>query len=496
MHEDYVSLKSNAVEEYTLIICTDETDCHGGETKFHFNQGQVMTTKTTVTPHSAVAFRKDMSHEGLEITRGTKAILTLNLWCLPKTSGQQVAIIFPKEGKQQVFMIPVEYICAFDSYFSQWYEFAVGNDESLKTQPVLTCEVEACSAEEFGIVADVLMRRQVGPQLSEQQWSLLQFFMIPAQNVLIPVGDAVAMLALNSADVAPGAAPTHVSWNSDKLVNLYPSLGMAHYAYEQIVKAQDVQALPFWFVFIEGDDLRYGPYGPETDPDENLDSDRSYSLQPIAGFVSHYDNMWFLRAMKHAANNDSPDGFRKWPELDPMNASAALDVEGAPLAEEAKGPFCPNNSSRYVQLEHILPGYDAYDKAQLFDCQLANPDLTPSSILHWLLASSYFDLPLATMIMAGQTPGGDAHQMYVNDEYGQTYVPLDKAKQLSAYLRKIELSTRVKEELVKGNVNVAPFSQVRSELNQHYCNESLYGMLTVAVVPGIVTIRPELLMEE
>eukprot|EP00730_Choanoeca_flexa_P007280 TRINITY_DN12306_c0_g2_i4.p1 TRINITY_DN12306_c0_g2~~TRINITY_DN12306_c0_g2_i4.p1 ORF type:complete len:495 (+),score=95.21 TRINITY_DN12306_c0_g2_i4:1455-2939(+) len=494
MHEDYVSLKSNAVEEYTLIICTDETDCHGGETKFHFNQGQVMTTKTTVTPHSAVAFRKDMSHEGLEITRGTKAILTLNLWCLPKTSGQQVAIIFPKEGKQQVFMIPVEYICAFDSYFSQWYEFAVGNDESLKTQPVLTCEVEACSAHEFGIVADVLMRRQVGPQLSEQQWSLLQFFMIPAQNVLIPVGDAVAMLALNSADVAPGAAPTHVSWNPDKLVNLYPSLGMAHYAYEQIVKAQDVQALPFWFVFIEGDDLRYGPMGPgphsddeEEHPDFEPDSSRAYGLQPVAAFFSHHNNIWFVRPMGQAMYQGKDEYLPN--ELD---SEQSVNWMAMPTVQKARGPFCFLERQTWK----VFQGIYHNDLPSSVDCQLAHPNLTPTELLKWYLSVEHSSYIETSVMMAGGIPGDDQlakDQMYIRDDQGYTCIPPNRAKDFSAYLRKIKLSTRVKEELVKGNVNVAPFSQVRSELNQHYCNESLYGMLTVAVVPGILTIRTELL---
>ncbi len=74
-HEDYLSLKSNCIEEYTMIICMD-ANCEGGETIFHVNEWFKHVSKSSITPGHCMIFRKDLKHEGAIVKSGEKNILT------------------------------------------------------------------------------------------------------------------------------------------------------------------------------------------------------------------------------------------------------------------------------------------------------------------------------------------------------------------------------------------------------------------------------------
>ncbi len=66
-HEDYLSLTSNIIDEYTLLICVtppSDTPCSGGETTFCINDENTIVSKATTTRGRAVLFRKDLTHEG------------------------------------------------------------------------------------------------------------------------------------------------------------------------------------------------------------------------------------------------------------------------------------------------------------------------------------------------------------------------------------------------------------------------------------------------
>ena len=94
-HEDYLSIKSNQIQEYSLILCIS-ADCKGGETVLFINQmTDPYVSRHTVTPFHALLFRKDITHKGNRIESGHKTILTMNLWAFPKNESKRcVAVIF------------------------------------------------------------------------------------------------------------------------------------------------------------------------------------------------------------------------------------------------------------------------------------------------------------------------------------------------------------------------------------------------------------------
>lgn len=70
-HQDYLSLTSNCVEEYTLLICVTLPEAakatQGGETRVEVSPGHDVLSRATTTPGSALLFRKVPTAEIINI---------------------------------------------------------------------------------------------------------------------------------------------------------------------------------------------------------------------------------------------------------------------------------------------------------------------------------------------------------------------------------------------------------------------------------------------
>jgi len=106
-HNDYLSLTTNIIEEYTGIMCID-AKCKGGETIFHLNDYKHVS-KSSITPKHSIIFRKDLNHEG-NIVDGYKEIITFNLWAIPKKTGKIIIITFNSSAvhNDHYYIIPYE----------------------------------------------------------------------------------------------------------------------------------------------------------------------------------------------------------------------------------------------------------------------------------------------------------------------------------------------------------------------------------------------------
>ncbi len=124
-HEDYLSVTSNVVQEYTLLVGVPPSSapasspeqhnepaspgrtCVGGETVVYLGpvaapQGpeaegpgarQAVVSSATSRPGGALLFRKDLRHEGRLVAEGEKHVVSLNVWALRKASPQVRACV-------------------------------------------------------------------------------------------------------------------------------------------------------------------------------------------------------------------------------------------------------------------------------------------------------------------------------------------------------------------------------------------------------------------
>lgn len=95
-HEDYLSLTSNTIQEYTLLLCVGgDSGAKGGETVFTVNPYFRISSHESTTPGHALLFRKDIVHEGSVLREGGhKEILTLNLWGVLKKNANILVVTF------------------------------------------------------------------------------------------------------------------------------------------------------------------------------------------------------------------------------------------------------------------------------------------------------------------------------------------------------------------------------------------------------------------
>jgi hypothetical protein len=81
--QDYLSLVSNDIEEYTLILCVTppesvlKTKPNGGLTVIQPKAALIHQSTATTTPDAALLFRKDLTHSSTPLLAGDKQILTL-----------------------------------------------------------------------------------------------------------------------------------------------------------------------------------------------------------------------------------------------------------------------------------------------------------------------------------------------------------------------------------------------------------------------------------
>lgn len=200
-HRDFLSMRSNILEEYTLLICItpDEIITEGGETSITVNPHYTHISRSTVTPGGALLFRKDLLHEGLMLTRGTKDIVSVNVWVSRKSTADDAVLFvtFPEESgissepvKNAIYglsyAIPVNQIMKFpDSMLAGFCRFEDARSD--KTRKIYTYECKDCSYDDFNVIFKVLSGIFIVPEEMETYSSLLEYYGLTTENVLVDI---------------------------------------------------------------------------------------------------------------------------------------------------------------------------------------------------------------------------------------------------------------------------------------------------------------------
>ena len=182
-HRDFLSTTSNLLEEFTLLLCVtpqdDSKGVVGGDTSIHFFDGA--KTFDTTSTGSGILFRKDLEHEGLELTSGQKHIITANIWATRKEESTQVLLVtFPNkkvrechkteaQGKgESIICVLYTYICpyitfAYQLILSFLLLFSLASEDDHK----LSIEDAANASTSYALPVDILS----GMLLTHVQWA-------------------------------------------------------------------------------------------------------------------------------------------------------------------------------------------------------------------------------------------------------------------------------------------------------------------------------------
>ncbi|CAB9515177.1 expressed unknown protein [Seminavis robusta] len=145
-HKDYLSLTSNLIEEFTLLVC--------------------VTTPSSSSSNAQGGSR----HEGCVLKKGTKHILTANLWAIRKQQSSQVLLVtFPNANAKAVspmeraanasssYVLPVDNLTGMLKAHVEWANRAAER-ESKDPPAVVTYVCQDFSHEAFGVVVKIFNR--------------------------------------------------------------------------------------------------------------------------------------------------------------------------------------------------------------------------------------------------------------------------------------------------------------------------------------------------
>lgn len=204
-HRDYLSVTSNMIEEWTLLISVNKVGdaVRGGETKIDINALNSVISKASVTPGSALLFRKDLEHEGMLVTAGSKAILSLDVWKVVQADRQRriVHVTFPKGGRggdqqeqppglQEIsdssFALPVTRVLLSSPVFRHFLLMqSYWTSESL----ILPFECREFNQATFKPVFQVLSGGYVSREDADKHRSALGFFGLELDSILVSMSN-------------------------------------------------------------------------------------------------------------------------------------------------------------------------------------------------------------------------------------------------------------------------------------------------------------------
>lgn len=236
-HEDYLSVTSNLIIEYTLIICIN-ADCTGGLTVLHFNKNFKHESKSTTTPGHGLLFRKDISHEGLPVI-GTKDIITLDVFSTEETTDDKIIVIQFKNDKRfySFYLSHVIKICTEDNIFSAMIDLQLQSQIKNKSNIYIYQENEY-TFDELKIISDIFSDRIVSQIDVELYSDILDFFSIGKEFIFSKQIDR------NNID----------SYFSDDNLIIFTEESDYKFKLEQVKQDKD-NYIPIELVFVEGNSV-------------------------------------------------------------------------------------------------------------------------------------------------------------------------------------------------------------------------------------------------
>jgi len=443
-HRDFLSVTSNVLEEYTLLVCVTPDDAEpvvGGGTRVTVNPKTSLLSSATTVPGRGLLFRKDLPHEGVLLESGEKHVLSLNLLATRKVDGPVLAVTFPDSGdaptaslaalaEAQTYAITVKQLAAHPkcplTLFAEMKAAELGPHAA-----VLPYLCTACTYDAFGVVFKALIGLYVSTEELVEHTSALEFFNINLSAVLVATA------------VADVKADTEHAETKTPLVDEDLIVCTSDQRTTVVVDAARRLRLPyvrFRLFFVEGT-VRY-------EGDDVCNEKLTLNMQPVWASFGDYDNVLGVRNLCHLKEQpetlESSRPVTLWPALqravgaDVFQATTALDLmkEQLTYGSDIKELKAKLKST----VPHVLPG-----AADL------NADATPLNALFHI------------------------------DSNGYTCFSAEEAKAAAPLLSKV--SQKVQHRLRNLKLQLP---QINGNFEGFFCNETVYGRCNFVEVTGAV----------
>lgn len=517
-HEDYLSMTSNAIEEFTLIMCCN-ADCEGGRTIFRINEFFTYPSAESCTPQHCVVFRKDLKHEGELIKSGTKEILTMNLLAVPKSSERVLVVKFEKTNQMSLISLDKIYSCG-ETTLKIFCDFCDETTTNTNKERIITYIDKMFTEKDFECIYRILNKAYISINDFKLNKHIIDYYQINVKNIL-----------LTEFNVTYKSITNTINFSDDFILNDTPE--QTTFMLE-IVKEQRLPYVPFKMVLVEGT-LVYGGEASGNDPCE-------MDMSPVWISLSEYNNILLFKTLTNLSDNSqsmlqvmkSKDSqyprvftnFRKSGKryleiVSVENIADYSDSETGTLdhcLSEQERQQIPNASKKSKEEDDDQEDNDQEeeeeedsDKFEIedfsekderdvykqkvcqddiyslnhvnFDLRLCTPNITNSKILN--IMSRRSESILGTYRYPVFSDVSSTCDAYSLDKDGKMFLFGKQCDRAVDALKALKFDEKVKKML---NTTKFNFPQEKTVIDEHFCNESVYGKCTVLFITGFIRI--------
>jgi hypothetical protein len=428
-HTDYLSVTSNFLEEYTLILCLD-ANCKGGETKFEISPFFDYKSKSTTTKQEALLFRKDLCHEGCLIEEGYKYILTANVIGVQKNCGKIIVITFNKEeNKNKKCILKYSDIHNIGKNLIL-NNIKLCNKDKLKTNVIEYID-EISTYEEFQIIEKIYKKYCISYEDYLQNKNLIKQYILEEQYIYCD----------KKLEKNQNLVEKNLDFDFTQNIILCGTEEKFIYCVDLIIKEKH-NYVPFMIIYTEG-----------------------YSLNYCSMDYFHNNSHYTEKQAKKAAENNSDLYVRKYP-LKPY--LTCFGENNAILHHSEYLCIENDNEDTYKKIKNIS---NLYPDSRFKYGLETHKDLYKSLSGHYFTIEDYF-------YKNDEQSGKDIAENCLN-------VYRDNYKQIEENLCKYKLYDYIEKKIKKIEFNLP---QHNISASQNLCNESVYENINILIIYGALNI--------
>jgi hypothetical protein len=546
-HEDYLSLVSNSVEEYTLIMSLNEANdiCVGGNTILYPNKNFKYSSNASVLSNNILIFRKDIKHEGELITKGIKKIMTLNLWKVNKN--KKIVVINFKDNKTHIIQLNNLLSKNANNKLKKYISELIASHDNLSN--IIYFNEDEFTYEEFNIIIRIYSNCTINYEEYELYkniitkygfgWNSLIVIDPPPTIIVDKVNEEFEKQIFDEEDEesteeeveeatdylvrecgtiqCPVIEINHKqkSYNygsaydtySKKVNDIEKKIIMAETSFTNgvhifntearyvqfidIIKRYKLNYMPFKFLFAEGSVSYSGDYAYGIGTD-NVGDSIDLDMTPLWSSFSERENIYHFNNVVHLGLhytfNDLDDILSK-PLVIPKTSDKFNKLEncGSSMVFANDGP------SVHIIAQSEKPDDEYEDYCDLRGVECANVNLMcalDNNSLKNKLSIIFDDARNIDMTLGkcGTLDLDEDCVRYRGDYYSisQKNIMTLEPEHFDKLRKKIIEINPFKEALDKINTTKFTFPQISGSAEKQFCNEAVYGSLSVLQVCGVM----------
>jgi hypothetical protein len=478
-HEDYLSVTSNFLEEYTLLICMD-ANCTGGETIFHINKFHKHISKESITPNHCLLFRKDLCHEGNVLLDGYKEIITLNLFGIVNDCDTIILVSFPEDNRK--------YCISSENIFNMGNSYLATLIQTLMSEcksHIYEYKVTEFTYEQFAVIKKISDKSYITIDELNEYSLIIDYYCIPYSNLLIDTSSNIKNIKKNIKET------TDFLKSFNDIIIICENNNDQKYLLNYI-KQHKLPYVPFTIIFSEG------TYTFTNDEDDDGSETQSWNVKMSPNWItmSEYNNILFYRSLVNMHDFDVLNE-HLYKSIISLNNKTNKIKTTTDFIFDHKYNYndddCGDNEENNNEDDSISENekynyvFDEDDDNTAdiinFGLKLYTPNITKQQIFD-IINECFGSHNENTKYFKPCIKLNDSvYKYYTIDKNGKMFLNYDQLKYTLNRLNDIDFVNIIKNKL--NNIKFV-FPQHKSTIDHDFCNESVYSNVNLLYVTGFV----------